>query len=96
MRPTAAATNADAPPSGISPILVKASMKNAFSEASTTSHASASDAPTPAAGPCTTATTGRGRFTIDSHRAVGRVEHVGRRAARAVLAWSSSLIPRPN
>ena len=39
MRPIAAATSAEAPPSGISPILVNASMKNAFSEASTTSHA---------------------------------------------------------
>ena len=28
------------------------------------SHASASDSPTPAAGPCTTATTGRGSATI--------------------------------
>ena len=28
-------------------------------------HAKANDAPTPAAGPCTTATTGRGRVTID-------------------------------
>ena len=51
IRPTAAAINADAPPSGIKPILVKANMKNAFSEANTTSQASASEAPTPAAAP---------------------------------------------
>ena len=64
VRPIDAATNADAPPSGISPILVNANRKYAFSEAITRSHARASDTPTPAAGPCTTATTGRGRFTI--------------------------------
>ena len=64
VRPTAAAMSADAPPSGINPILVKASMKKALSEASTTSHASASDTPTPAAGPCTTDTAGWGRLTI--------------------------------
>ena len=64
MRPIAAAIRADAPPSGISPIFVKASMKNAFSEANTTSQANANETPTPAAGPCTTATTGCGRLTI--------------------------------
>ena len=77
MRPTAAAISADAPPSGISPILVNASMKNAFSEASTTSHARASETPTPAAAPCTTATAGCGRFDDRADAAVGRVEHVG-------------------
>jgi len=44
VRPTAAAINADAPPSGINPIFVNASMKKAFSAANTTSHASANDA----------------------------------------------------
>ena len=64
VRPIDAATRADAPPSGISPILVNASRKNAFSEAMTMSHAKANETPTPAAGPCTTATTGCGRSAI--------------------------------
>jgi hypothetical protein len=67
IRPIAAAINADAPPSGINPTCVKASMKNAFSEANTRSHAKARDTPTPAAGPCTTATTGRGSAVISAH-----------------------------
>ena len=71
VRPIAAATNADAPPSGISPILVNANRKNAFSEANTRSQASASDTPTPAAGPCTTATTGSRQRHDRPHRAVG-------------------------
>jgi len=64
MRPIAPATKADAPPSGINPIFVNASMKNAFSEANTRSHARARETPTPAAGPCTTATTGCGSAVI--------------------------------
>lgn len=64
IRPIAAAINADAPPSGIKPILVKASMKNALSEANTTSQARAMETPTPAAGPWTTATTGWGSAAI--------------------------------
>ncbi|CKR64870.1 Uncharacterised protein [Mycobacterium tuberculosis] len=47
----AAATNADAPPSGINATLVLASMKNALSEANMKSHASASETATPTAGP---------------------------------------------
>ena len=48
-------------------------MKNAFSEANTTSHANAKDAPTPAAGPCTTATTGCGS-DADRQRATVQVK----------------------
>src|ERR1700761_1291133 len=51
IRPIAAAISAEAPPSGIRPILVKASMKNALSEANTRSQARASETPTPAAAP---------------------------------------------
>ncbi len=65
MRPIDAATKADAPPSGISPILVNANRKYAFSEARMMSAAIASETPTPAAGPCTTETTGLGSATID-------------------------------
>ena len=96
MRPTAAAINADAPPSGISPIFVNASMKNAFSEANTTSHANARDAPTPAAGPCTTATTGCGRFTIDRTARLAASRTSAGVPLAPGLAWSSSLIPAPD
>ena len=65
----AAAINADAPPSGINPIFVNASMKNALSEANTTSQARARDTPTPAAGPWTTATTGWRRICTTPVRA---------------------------
>jgi hypothetical protein len=82
------------PPSGISAILVNASMKNAFSDASTTSHTSANDAATPAAGPCTTATAGFGNAAM---------ERTARFASSMILVaelppplfWSSSLIPAP-
>ena len=64
IRPIAVAISAEAPPSGIRPILVNASMKNALSEANTRSQAKAMETPTPAAAPCTTATTGRGSTVI--------------------------------
>jgi len=71
-------------------------MKNAFSEANTTSEASANDAPTPAAGPCTTATTGCGKFTIDlTARLAASSTSAGVPLAPG-LAWSSSLIPAPD
>ena len=54
-RPTEAATVAVAPPSGISPILVKASVSAADSVATTRSQASAVDMPTPAAIPLSAA-----------------------------------------
>jgi hypothetical protein len=92
MRPTAAATNADAPPSGISPTCVKASMKNAFSEANTTSHARARDTPTPAAGPWTTATTGRGKAVMAR---MARLAAAMISDPRPPPAKSSSLIPAP-
>ena len=57
-RPTEAATVAVAPPSGISPILVKASVRAADSVATTRSQASAADMPTPAAIPLRPHTTG--------------------------------------
>ncbi len=94
MRPTAAAINADAPPSGINPILVNASMKNAFSEANTTSDANASDAPTPAHGPCTTATTGCGRLTIDRTASLA-ASRTDAGPSTDFFDWSSSLIPAP-
>ena len=59
-RPIEAATSAVAPPSGMRPILAKASMKNAFELVRTRSADRATDTPTPAHGPCTTLTTGRG------------------------------------
>jgi hypothetical protein len=95
IRPTAAAINADAPPSGIKPILVKASMKNAFSEATTTSDANASEAPTPAHGPCTTATTGCGRFTIDRTASLAALRTDSGPSAD-FCAWSLSLMPAPD
>ena len=57
-RPTEAATVAVAPPSGISPIFVKASVNAADSVATTRSQASATDIPTPAAIPLSAHTTG--------------------------------------
>ena len=89
VRPTAAAINADAPPSGINPIFVNASMKKALSEAKTTSHASANDAPTPAAGPWTTATTGCGRFTIERTASLAASRTSPGAPAVPGLAWSS-------
>ncbi len=96
MRPTAAAISAEAPPSGISPILVNASMKNAFSEASTTSQASASETPD----------TGGRAVHARPRRAAGRaaIARMQRLAASSTsagvpdapgLAWSSSLMPAP-
>ena len=57
----AAATVADVPPSGISPIRAKASRKLADSVATTRSAARAVEQPTPAATPLTAATTGLGQ-----------------------------------
>ena len=80
VRPIAAATRADAPPSGINPILVNANRKYALSEASTMSAEIASDTPTPPPGPA--------RRTLPAlavPRSRGRRgsprEHVGRGAA---------------
>ncbi len=56
--PTRLATKAEAPPSGTSPMLTKASMKYALSAARTRSQARASESPIPTAGPWTAATTG--------------------------------------
>ena len=63
-RPTEAATVAVAPPSGISPILVNASVSAADSVATTRSQASAVDMPTPAAMPFRPHTTGLSRSRI--------------------------------
>ncbi len=63
-RPTEAATVAVAPPSGIRPILVKARVSAADSVATTRSHASALDIPTPAAMPLRPQTTGLSSSTI--------------------------------
>ena len=60
-RPMAAATVADVPPSGISPMRAKASRKLADSAATTRSAARAVEQPTPAATPLTAATTGLGQ-----------------------------------
>ena len=93
-RPTAAAINADAPPSGIRPIFVNASMKNAFSEANTTSQPSANDAATPAAGPCTTATAGFGNaVSARTARLASSMILVGELVPPPF--WSSSPIPAP-
>ena len=59
------------------------------------SQANAKEAPTPAAGPWMTATTGCGQVTIDSDGSVGGVEHIAGVPLAPGLAWSSSLIPAP-
>lgn len=70
-------------------------MKNAFSEANTTSEASANDTPTPAAGPCTTATTGCGRFLIERTARLAASSTSAGVPLAPGLAWSSSLMPAP-
>ena len=96
VRPIDAATNADAPPSGISPILVNANRKYAFSDARMMSAAIASETPTPAAGPCTTDDDGLGQ------RRRSRGRRGSPRPARRLgcrwrpgSAWSASLMPAP-
>ena len=95
IRPIAAATSADAPPSGIRPILVKASRKNALSDATTTSQANANETPTPAAGPPTTATTGLGNAAMARTARLASASNGSTVIDTVAAAWSSALIPAP-
>ncbi len=76
-RPTDAATVAVAPPSGISPIFVNASVSAADSVATTRSHASATDMPTPAAMPLSPQTTGLSSPVIARITRLAAVDRVG-------------------
>ncbi len=89
VKPTRDGTSSEEPPSGTSPMLTKASWKNADSAATIRSQASARESPIPAAGPLTAAMTGLGMcrmpVMIGWYRCGQPLVHVHLAAGRARL-----------
>src|SRR4051794_30141526 len=87
--PPRAQARAVEPPSGINPIRANASRNDADSDATQRSQASAIEQPTPAAAPCTVATTGL------SQRVIARTIRLARSSARTSRGPSAPRMSAP-